>query len=507
MVGRVLREPPDSLLPFEAVVDPWEGDEPLVDRVVVRGIGAPHRECAIEIDRRTEVMVVPDSGVDSDRCLQHDRGPESLTSGFRGDHPEAGGHEGSYCAASHVSLGDHCDARVAERPRPHGDIDAPVSVEELEGYADGAHTAQDHSEAHAVGVRRLRLGGGGECDDRRHSDAGGERCGEEKEEAESVHESRNMGRVTRRVYALRALVALLVGAAVACTPPDEPPTLSRALAVAVVDLVRPDTVRTIRVGPGVVYRYLWSAEGPWAIHIVEAALSTRCDLVLDVLRPEVREAGRAGFETVTSMVGRSVPPILAAVNADFFTPEGRTVGSEVVEGVVVSARSRPAIGWRWNEAPWIGSANVSGDILEVGWPVPREGGDGRTEAVGGFPILLSEGVPREELGISAATRHPRTAVGYSTETGRLWLVVVDGRQPSRSTGMTLVELTALLGALGADEALNLDGGGSSVMVLRDHAVSTPSDETGERSVVNALVLRREPAACAVSARRSLPSRD
>jgi len=183
------------------------------------------------------------------------------------------------------------------------------------------------------------------------------------------------------------------------------------------------------------------------------------------------------------------------------------VGSEVVEGVVVSARSRPAIGWRWNEAPWIGSANVSGDILEVGWPVPREGGDGRTAAVGGFPILLSEGVPREELGISAATRHPRTAVGYSTETGRLWLVVVDGRQPPRSSGMTLVELTALLGALGADEALNLDGGGSSVMVLRDHAVSTPSDETGERSVVNALALRREPAACAVSARTSLPSRD
>jgi phosphodiester glycosidase len=303
------------------------------------------------------------------------------------------------------------------------------------------------------------------------------------------------------VYARVAAVLMAVGLVAACAPPDEPPTLSRALPAAVVDVVKPDTVRTVRLSPGVIYRYLWSDDGPWAIHLVEASLGGRCDLTLDVLRPESRESGEAGFETVTSMVARSSGGVVAAVNADLFTPEGTTVGSEIVDGLVTAARSRPAIGWRWNEAPWIGSPLVTDDFVDVGWVVPRAGGDGLTEAVGGFPELISEGERLTELGASAATRHPRTAVGYSTETGRLWLVVVDGRQPPHSSGMTLIELSALFEALGADEALNLDGGGSSVMVLGDHAVSSPSDESGERAVVNGLALRRQPAACGVTARR------
>ncbi|NJD19939.1 MAG: phosphodiester glycosidase family protein, partial [Gemmatimonadetes bacterium] len=79
--------------------------------------------------------------------------------------------------------------------------------------------------------------------------------------------------------------------------------------------------------------------------------------------------------------------------------------------------------------------------------------------------------------------------------GRLWLVVVDGRQAPHSLGMTLPELTELLEALGAEEALNLDGGGSSVMVVRGAVHNRPSDEAGERAVVNALALVRDPAAC------------
>jgi exopolysaccharide biosynthesis protein len=95
----------------------------------------------------------------------------------------------------------------------------------------------------------------------------------------------------------------------------------------------------------------------------------------------------------------------------------------------------------------------------------------------------------------AASRHPRTAVGVAPDQSTLWLVVVDGRQPEHSLGMTLPELAGLFGALGAPEALNLDGGGSSVMVLRGRVVSRPSDAGGERAVVNALVLRRDPGLC------------
>jgi exopolysaccharide biosynthesis protein len=114
--------------------------------------------------------------------------------------------------------------------------------------------------------------------------------------------------------------------------------------------------------------------------------------------------------------------------------------------------------------------------------------------VGGYPELLDSGERVGDLLVSenpgfAASRHPRTAVAYRPGARRLWLVVVDGRQGEYSLGMTLPELTGLLEAFGATEALNLDGGGSSVMVIRGRPWSRPSDEAGERPVVNALVLR------------------
>ncbi len=79
--------------------------------------------------------------------------------------------------------------------------------------------------------------------------------------------------------------------------------------------------------------------------------------------------------------------------------------------------------------------------------------------------------------------------------GLSWVVVVDGRQPDYSVGMTLPELAALFEALGVEEAINLDGGGSSVMVVDGAKVSRPSDAAGERPVVNALGVRRDSAFC------------
>jgi len=123
-----------------------------------------------------------------------------------------------------------------------------------------------------------------------------------------------------------------------------------------------------------------------------------------------------------------------------------------------------------------------------------------THVVGAFPQLLSGGrrVGDLEVGANpsfAAARHPRTAVGFDPSLQRLWILVVDGRQPGYSDGMSLPELSGFLEALGATEAVNLDGGGSAVMVLRGRAVSRPSDAEGERPVVNALAVVRDPALC------------
>jgi hypothetical protein len=113
--------------------------------------------------------------------------------------------------------------------------------------------------------------------------------------------------------------------------------------------------------------------------------------------------------------------------------------------------------------------------------------------IGGGPRLVRGGRPAAALdpGIYpegfAAARHPRTAVGLRAD-GRILLVTVDGRQPELSVGMSIAELTALLLELGAVEALNMDGGGSTTMVVRGRVVNSPSDLTGERPVGDALLV-------------------
>jgi len=91
--------------------------------------------------------------------------------------------------------------------------------------------------------------------------------------------------------------------------------------------------------------------------------------------------------------------------------------------------------------------------------------------------------------------HPRTAVGIDNDTGEVLLLVVDGRS-SASRGYTMLELANLMADLGADEALNLDGGGSSTMVARggkgrNRVVNVPSDGYLRR-VANALEVTYTP---------------
>ena len=92
----------------------------------------------------------------------------------------------------------------------------------------------------------------------------------------------------------------------------------------------------------------------------------------------------------------------------------------------------------------------------------------------------------------AETRHPRTAVAKLK--GRKFLMMtVDGRQPGVSVGMSLQELAEYLISLGAVDAMNLDGGGSTTMFLDSKVVNTPSDKEGERKVSDAiLVTLRKP---------------
>ena len=73
-----------------------------------------------------------------------------------------------------------------------------------------------------------------------------------------------------------------------------------------------------------------------------------------------------------------------------------------------------------------------------------------------------------------AERHPRTAIGFNADSTRLYFVVVDGRHLT-STGVTLREMKGIFDALGAVNAVNLDGGGSSCILVNDEVMNHPSD--------------------------------
>ena len=88
----------------------------------------------------------------------------------------------------------------------------------------------------------------------------------------------------------------------------------------------------------------------------------------------------------------------------------------------------------------------------------------------------------------ALRRNPRTIAGV-THDGRLLLVAVDGRAPGYSAGLDFEEEAAVMRALGARDAVNLDGGGSTTMTIRGNVVTRPSDVTGERPIGDALVLQ------------------
>ena len=113
------------------------------------------------------------------------------------------------------------------------------------------------------------------------------------------------------------------------------------------------------------------------------------------------------------------------------------------------------------------------------------------------PMLLSDGeMYRYEKGNSSFYngRHPRSFIGYR-EDGNVCLVVIDGRSVGHAAGTTIGETAAVAAFLGLDDAINLDGGGSSALWNRESGVvSHPTDNRkfdheGERKVPNFILVR------------------
>ena len=118
-------------------------------------------------------------------------------------------------------------------------------------------------------------------------------------------------------------------------------------------------------------------------------------------------------------------------------------------------------------------------------------------AIGGGPVLVQGGrikiTNNEELkftGKAINDLHPRTCMGYTSD-GYLIIMVIQGRFPGIAEGATLQQEAKLLVNLGCVEALNLDGGGSSCMLVNGKETIKPSDKGVERPVPAVFIINKK----------------
>jgi len=170
----------------------------------------------------------------------------------------------------------------------------------------------------------------------------------------------------------------------------------------------------------------------------------------------------------------------------------REGGSSVISanGLVISVAGRAR---DWARANLRNGSHVRIEMKLIPAESEMEAWKHASFIVGGGPQLIKDAriaITTEAEGIAArfaSDRHPRTAIAKLKD-GRILIATVDGRQRGVSVGMTLTELANLLLEFGAVDGINLDGGGSTTMVINGKLVNAPSDQTGERPVSDALLI-------------------
>jgi hypothetical protein len=211
------------------------------------------------------------------------------------------------------------------------------------------------------------------------------------------------------------------------------------------------------------------------------------DIRVHVLRLDLRAPGLR--LVVSSHADRGLPMdrraesagAVASFNASFFdhsfVPRGVTVSQGQVWSPVLQAAASPWLACDPLQRCRIGFADTATPPADA------------VNAVAGTPWLVRDGQVRTAADDGrcpafCAGAHPRTAVGLAGQGRWLLVVLAEGRRPPVA-GMTLVQLSRLMRDLGADDAINLDGGGSSTLWLQGRAVTArPANEPAERALAN-----------------------
>ena len=207
--------------------------------------------------------------------------------------------------------------------------------------------------------------------------------------------------------------------------------------------------------------------------------------------PNGDEPGDPNYETTRMTVREFVDALhaQAGINAAFYafipgTNDTNVISLGVSDGNMYSPFAPQKRDFTWpainfgpdNKANVVNSSNLTKNT-----PIPAEKDVQLYNAISGSHILVKDGKPAEFIKNSFNdTHHPRTAAGVTFD-GKVILITVDGRQPDFSEGASLTELAQMLVQMGVKDAVNLDGGGSTTMVLADgpsRVINYPSDAKG-----------------------------
>lgn len=130
-----------------------------------------------------------------------------------------------------------------------------------------------------------------------------------------------------------------------------------------------------------------------------------------------------------------------------------------------------------------------GDEIEISASVnvPKMGEIMPSEVVSGYPVILQDGVTTDPVDILKHLNglHPRTAVGNNVDCSKLVILIVDGRSDV-SEGCTSKVLADIMRYVGCDDAINLDGGGSSELYVKNLGICNVPSDGKERTVANGL---------------------
>ncbi|MFN7694893.1 MAG: phosphodiester glycosidase family protein [Burkholderiales bacterium] len=177
---------------------------------------------------------------------------------------------------------------------------------------------------------------------------------------------------------------------------------------------------------------------------------------------------------------------VAAVNASFFDRNFK------VRGLTVSERTPWPEPMAAQESPLLACDAQQRCSLQLAPPYALP--DGTQTAVAGTPWLVRDGQARTQDDDARCTAfcanpHPRTALGLDASGRHLFILLAEGRRP-QVPGLSLAATAAQIRALGAHQALNLDGGGSSTLLLNGEAkMQRPANEPTQRRIANALIIR------------------